>query len=169
MLFWVQECKRKRRRKERLAMIFWTTLACLPASQPDSQLVHHETIQPASKQANRSISFSGATGMGPSNATKQRATVLHHFPSERPTGPQPLITRHCQSEAHWGLRHTSLYTALCYSLLPLYHHDTNPAPMGGLHFTFQESKRKGKKSIEQNFERNSYGRIFSVFFYVCEA
>lgn len=88
---------RKKRRKERLATIFGAAVACLPASQPGRQPVHHEASHPASKQANRSISFSGATGTGPSNATKQRATVLHHFPSERPSRPQPLITRLCQS------------------------------------------------------------------------
>lgn len=111
---------RKKKRKERLATIFNTTVACLPASQPGSQPVHHEASYPASKQANRPVSFSGTTGTGPSNATKQRATVLHHFPSERPTRLQPLITRHCHSKAHQGLRHTDLFTAFWYSLLPLY-------------------------------------------------
>lgn len=98
----------------------------LPAYQQVNQagsLSTMKPVNPASKQANRSISFSGATGMGPSNATKQRATVLHHFPSERPSRPQPLITRLCQSA---GLQHTSLFTALCYSLLPLYHHYASP-------------------------------------------
>lgn len=106
---------RKKKRKERLATIFTAAVACLPASQPGSQPVHHEASHPASKQANRSISFSGATGMGPSNATKQRATVLHHFPSERPSRPQPLITRHCQSAATRPPPHRPLY---CFLLQP---------------------------------------------------
>lgn len=106
--------KTKNEIKERLATIFRATVACFPASQPGSQPVHHEATHPASKQANRFISFSGATGTAPSNATKQRATVLHHFPSERPTRPQPLITRRCQSEAHQGLRHRSLFTTFFY-------------------------------------------------------
>lgn len=139
-------CPRKqKKRKERLATIFAATVACLPASHPHSQLVHHETTHPASKQANWSISFSGATGTGPSNATKQRATVLHHFPSERPTGLQTLITRHCQFEACQGLHHTSIFIAFCSNFLPLYHHDTNPGPTGGLHFSFRDCQRKGQR------------------------
>lgn len=141
---------RKKKRKERLATIFSAAVACLPASQPGSQPVHHEASHPASKQANRSISFSGATGMGPSNATKQRATVLHHFPSERPSRPQPLITRHCQSAAHRGLHHTGLFTAFCYSLLPLYHHYTNPVPRGRVLFQLSGVSTKGAAQKKKN-------------------
>lgn len=131
---WKRKKDRKKKRKERLATIFSATVSCLPTSQPGSQPVHHEASHPASKQANRSISFSGATGMGPSNATKQRATVLHHFPSERPSRPQPLITRHCQSAEHQGLHHSGLSAAFCYSPLPLYHRHTKPVPSGRVLF-----------------------------------
>lgn len=154
---------RKKKRKDRLATIFSAAVARLPASQRGSQPVHHEASHPASNQANRSISFSGATGMGPSNATKQRATVLHHFPSERPSRPQPLITRHCQSAAHRGLHHTGLFAAFCYSLLPLYHHYTNSVSRG--RFLFQLSgvstkgaahkKKKQIKPIKHHFLFNS--------------
>lgn len=125
---------RKKKRKERLATIFSAAASCLPTSQSGSQPVHHEASHPASKQANRSISFSGATGTGPSNATKQRATVLHHFPSERPSRPQPLITRHCQSAEHQDLHRTGHFTAFCYSPLPLYHRHTKPVPSGRVLF-----------------------------------
>lgn len=146
---------RKKRRKERLAMIFSAAVACLPTSQPGSQPVHHEASHPASKQANRSISFSGATGMGPSNATKQRATVLHHFPSERPSRPQPLITRHCQSAAHQGLHRAGLFTAFCCSPLPLYHHYTNPVPRGRV-----VCQRRGQHIKRQN-KLNPSNSIFN--------
>lgn len=79
-------------------------------SQPGSQPVRHEASHPASKQANQSVSFSGATGTGPTNATEQRATVLHHFPSERPRRLQLLITRLCQAAAQ-GLHRPGLFAA----------------------------------------------------------
>lgn len=105
-------------------------VACLPASHPGSQPVHHEASHPASKQANRTISFSGATGMGPSNATKQRATVLHHFPSERPSRPQPLITRLCQSAAHKASTTPASSLLSVTAFLPLYLHYNDPVCRG---------------------------------------
>ena len=122
---------REKKRKGRLASIFGAAVACLPASQPGSQPVHREASQPASKQANRSISFSGATGMGPSNATKQRATVLHHFPSERPSrllSPGSASLQHTRPPPH----RTGLFTAFRYSLLPLCHHYAQPVCRGRL-------------------------------------
>lgn len=135
---------RKKKRKERLATIFTAAVACLPASQPGSQPVHHEASHPASKQANRSISFSGATGMGPSNATKQRATVLHHFPSERPSRPQPLITRHCQSAATEA---STTPASLLLSVTAFSHYTTiiQPVSRGGFYFSFQECQQKGPR------------------------
>lgn len=88
------------------------------ASQPGSQPVHHEASQPASKQANQFISFSGATGTGPSHASEQRATVLHHFLSERPRRLQLLIARLCQSAAQ-GLQPAGLFTACSHYITPL--------------------------------------------------
>lgn len=101
-----REPAQKGKRKERLAMIFFF----FGVSQPGSQPVRHEASNPASKQANQSVSFSGATGTGPTNATEQRATVLHHFPSERPRRLQLLITRLCQAAAQ-GLHQPGLFTA----------------------------------------------------------
>lgn len=88
------------------------------ASQPGSQPVHHEASHPASKQANQFIPFSGATGTGPSNGTEQRATVLHHFLSERPRRLQLLIARLCQSAAQ-GLQQPGLFTACSHYITPL--------------------------------------------------
>lgn len=119
--------------------------SCLPAYQQVSQAVSLSTMKPvtpASKQANRSISFSGATGMGPSNATKQRATVLHHFPSERLSRPQPLITRHCQSAAHQGLHCTGLFTAFCSHSSTII-----PAPGSRLRLLFQLSGVSPKEGL----------------------
>lgn len=121
--------RRKKERKVRLAMIFVPQLLVSKAVS-----LHHKASHPASKQANRSISFSEATGTGPSNAAKQRATVLHHFPSERPSRPQPLITRRCQSAEHQGLHHIRLLSAFCSSPLPVYHHHTKPVPRGRVLF-----------------------------------
>lgn len=147
-----EERQKERKRKERLATIFSAAVACLPASQPGSQPVHHEASHPPSKQANRSISFTGATGMGPSNATKQRATVLHHFPSERPSRPQPLITRHCQSAARRGLHHTGLFTAFCYSL--------NPVSRGRVLFQLSWVSTKGAAHKKEN-KLNPSNSIFN--------
>lgn len=135
--------KDRMNRKERLATIFGAAVACLPASQRGSQPVHHEASHPTSKQANRSISFSGATGMGPSNATKQRATVLHHFPSERPSRPQPLITRLCQSAAH---KASTTPASLLLSVTAFSHYTAIIRTLyagEGFYFSFQECQQKG--------------------------
>lgn len=122
--------RRKKSRKGRLATIFSATVACLPASHPGGQPVHHDAGQPARKQANRPISFSGATGTGPSNATKQRASVLHHFPSERPSGllsPGTASPQHTEASSTAASSLLSV-TALCHCthiVLALY-------PGGGL-------------------------------------
>lgn len=100
----------KGKRKERLAVIFFPFFFFFGVSQPGSQPVRHEASHPASKQANQSVSFSGATGTGPTNATEQRATVLHHFPSQRPRRLQLLITRLCQAAAQ-GLHQPGLFAA----------------------------------------------------------
>lgn len=52
-----READGKRKRKERLAMIFSAAVACLPASQPGSQPVHHVASQPASQQASQPVRF----------------------------------------------------------------------------------------------------------------
>lgn len=147
--------ERKKKRKGRLATMFSAAASCLPTSRSGSQPVHHEASHPASKQANRSISFSGATGTGPSNATKQRATVLHHFPSERPSRPQPLITRHCQSAEHQEPRRTAHFTALSlYTTVIL-----NLYPAGGFYFSFQQRPRRGQHKKENKW--NPSNSIFN--------
>lgn len=151
-------------RKERLATVLFIYLVPQsPAYQQVSQAGSLSTVkavtQPAAKP-NGPISFSGATGTGPSNAAKQRATVLHHFPSERPSRPQPLITRLCQSAAHKASNHSGLFTAFCCSSPPPHHHHHHPTLPShytaiiilgslyageGFYFSFQGCRQKGQR------------------------
>lgn len=171
----------KPQRKERLATILFIYLVPQsPAYQQVSQAGSLSTVkavtQPAAKP-NGPISFSGATGTGPSNAAKQRATVLHHFPSERPSRPQPLITRLCQSAAHKASNHSGPFTAFCCSGPPPHqHHRTLPSHytaiiiLGslyageGFYFSFQGRRQKGQRAQrkltnEDRHQTASFSRI----------
>lgn len=150
-------------RKERLATILFIYLVPQsPAYQQVSQAGSLSTVKAVTRPAakpNGPISFSRATGTGPSNAAKQRATVLHHFPSERPSRPQPLITRLCQSAAHKASNHSGLFTAFCRTTTttttlpsPLYGHNNTGQPVcrGRVLFQLPGVSTKGPAHTKKN-------------------
>lgn len=127
-------------------------------SQAVSLSIHQEASHPTSKQAKQPASFSGATGTGPSNATKQRAPVLHHFPSERPSRLQSLITRLCQSAAHKASTPAASLalsvTACSHYITPLY---KPPSAGEGFYFTCKKKGyciKKLLKPMKEIFLRN---------------
>lgn len=129
-----EEERQKEEEKGEISHDFWCR-SCLPTSKSTRQAACPPWSQSPSQQNKPTGPFHSVGPLAWDQVMPLNKELLSCITSPQRGHPgRSLLSPGSASPQTQGLQHTGLFTAFCYSLLPLYHHYTNPVCRGRVLF-----------------------------------